>query len=363
MPLQIIHRDITTIKCDAIVNPTDRFYSGGGGTDAQIHRGAGSEMDEACSRLKPLEVGEVEVTPGFGLPTKQVIHTVGPVWKNGVENETMLLRSCYMNALVKAKRMGCGSIAFPLISSGTFGFPKDRVLRIAIDAISDFLFTVDEDIDVYVCVYNRNSFELSKEIALKEYLSRSKRFIYEDHALKMERQEDEVSEPEPEEDGFFASEPEEDYYYSNACISAPSPDYDEEPPMLCGMPAPAPKLSLDEILKQHDDTFAVLLFKLIDLKKMDDVECYKKANVSKNIFYRIRNDGKYHPSKPTVIAFAIALELTIDDTEKLLRSAGYAFAGNNDFDLIIRFYIEQGVYDVFEINEALYKYDQVPLGC
>lgn len=170
MPLQIIHRDITTMDCDAIVNPTDNCFSGSGGTDYAIHTAAGLGLRYECDHLEPLSFGEVAATGGYKLPCRYIIHTMGPVWTGGQRCESVLLRSCYMNALFKASELGAKSIAFPLISSGTFGFPKDKVLRIAIDAISDYIKSSDKEIDVTVCVHDREAFVLSKEIALKEYI-------------------------------------------------------------------------------------------------------------------------------------------------------------------------------------------------
>lgn len=360
MPLQIINRDITTVKCDVIVNPTDCCFSGRGGTDLAIHRAAGKKLDAACAELEPIDSGEIAVTPAFDLPAKYLIHTMGPIWEGGEQNEAVLLRSSYINALVKAKRLGAESIAFPLISSGTFGFPKDKVLRIAIDAISDFLFTTDGEMNVFICVINRRAFELSKDIALREYLNRSLRFVYEDHALKAERNSI----------GSFqrakgrTARMRLDGKPRRVCGKAFMPEKDMCAAPAAAKPMPAKKAgSLAELIKKMDDTFAVMLLKLIDEKGMDDVECYKKANVSKNTFWKINNDPKYKPSKPTVIAFAIALELSIEETSLLLRSAGFALSGNNCFDVIIEFYISNGIYDIFEINSALYQYDQPCLGC
>jgi len=338
MPLQIIHKDITKTDCEAIVNPTDCFYSGSGGADLAIHRAAGSRLEEECAALPPLSVAEVAATRGYELPCRYILHTVGPVWEGGRKNETALLRGCYLNALLKAKRLGAGSVAFPLISSGTFGFPRDRVLRIAIDAISDFLFTADGEMNVFICVLDRDSFELSKDIALREYLDGSARFAYVNHELKMCRVRSAAL------DCALSSEAE-----TEICCAAP--------------PAPTGKPSLADWIKKQDDTFAVLLLKLIDKKGMDDVACYKKANVHKNVFWKIKNDGKYKPSKPTVIAFAISLELSMEETEALLKSAGFALSHNNKFDMIIEFYLSNGCYDIFEINSALYQYDQQCLGC
>ena len=143
MPFHIIHQDITSMDCDAIVNPIDKWLSGSGGTDYAVHKAAGEELDEACQRIADLQVGSVAVTDGYRLPCRYIFHTVGSIWHGGSNNEEVLLRSCYLSSLLKAKKLSLSSIAFPLISSGTFGFPKDRVLRIAIDAISDFLYSTE----------------------------------------------------------------------------------------------------------------------------------------------------------------------------------------------------------------------------
>ena len=342
MPLQIIHRDITTMDCDAIVNPTDNCFSGSGGTDHAIHTAAGLGLRYECDRLEPLSFGEVAVTGGYKLPCRYIIHTMGPVWQGGQCCESVLLRSCYMNALFKASELGAKSIAFPLISSGTFGFPKEKVLRIAIDAISDYIKSSDKEIDVTVCVHDREAFVLSKEIALKEYIDENTkpRFRYEMHAIQM-RPECSVG-ARAKEEVFDA--------YESCCLSC--------------IPTAAPSNEdLSAWIKKQDDTFAVMLLKLIDKKGMTDVQCYKKANVSKGTFWKINNDPKYKPSKATVLAFAIALELSLDETELLLKTVGLSLSHSNVFDLIIEFYITNGNYDIYEINAALFKYDQVCLGC
>lgn len=338
MPLQIVRNDITQVVCDAIVNPTDSFYSGSGGTDLAVHTAAGAELAEECGTLEPLGSGEVAVTKAYGLPCKYVIHTVGPVWTGGDENESVLLRSCYLNALLKASSLGLSSVAFPLISSGTFGFPKDRVLRIATDAISDYLFNTDREMDVTVCVVNRDAFALSREIALREYIDgyRNPRPMYAAHAMSM-----------------APIDREESY---ECCSQLPRP--------CASASVSAPKANkLSDWIKKQDDSFAVMLLKLIDQKGMSDVECYKKANVSKGTFWKINNDPKYRPSKATVLAFAIALELNLEETAQLLRTVGLSLSHSNLFDLIIEFYITNGNYDIYEINSALYQYDQVCLGC
>ncbi|MDO4815617.1 MAG: macro domain-containing protein [Bacillota bacterium] len=341
MPLQIIHKDITTMDCDAIVNPTDSYFSGGGGTDRAIHTGAGPGLSAECERLEPLSFGEVAVTGGYKLPCRYIIHTMGPVWNGGYNCESVLLRSCYMNALFKASELGAKSIAFPLISSGTFGFPKDKVLRIAIDAISDYISNTDKEIFVTVCVHDREAFVLSKEIALKEYIDEhtKPRFRYEAHTVAMAPMHS-CNGPE-EMDACCAS------YSVSSIPTAKAPSRED----------------LSKWIKKQDDTFAVMLLKLIDEKGMTDVQCYKKANVSKGTFWKINNDPNYRPSKATVLAFAIALELSIEETEQLLRTVGLALSHSNLFDLIVEFYITNGNYDIYEINAALFKYDQVCIGC
>lgn len=340
MPLQIIHKDITELVCDAVVNPTDSFFSGSGGTDLAIHKAAGSGLDKACRRLKPLSFGEVAVTDGFNLPSRYIIHTMGPVWTGGNSSESVLLRCCYVNALFKASELGAKSIAFPLISSGTFGFPKDRVLRIAIDAVSDFLFNTEGEMDVTICVLQRDAFVLSREIALREYIDgyRNPRFAYAEHSISMAPM------------------------AKAAKVECNTIQHDE---VCCESVAFSAPLSetLSDWIKKQDDTFAVMLLKLIDKKGMTDVQCYKKANVSKGTFWKINNDPKYKPGKATVLAFAIALELDLEETEQLLKTVGMSLSHSNLFDLIIEYYIANGIYDIYEINSALYQYDQLCLGC
>ena len=327
MPIQIIKRDITKMSCDIIVNPTDDAFSGSGGVDYQIHRAAGPEMERVCASFPPLETGNVQETPGYKLPCKYVIHTVGPVWSGGRYNEPLLLRSCYINSLILALKLGAKSIAFPLISSGTFGFPKDQVLRLALLAISDYLFVNDSDLDVFVCVIDRDSYELGIGSALDHYLE-------------------------------VASN--ENLFFEERCASTAKFLRSECPTAIMSDEAIP---GLENWLKQHDDSFAVTLLKLIDKKGMTDAECYKKANISRKTFSKINTDKDYRPSKQTVIAFAIALELDLDETEQLLRTVGFSLSHSDKFDLIIEFCIRQQLYDVLEINEILYKYDQMCLGC
>ena len=171
MPFSIVHSDITQMRVDAIVNPTDSRFSGSGGVDLAIHQAAGPDLAQACRQLKALRPSEIGVTGGYDLPCKYVLHTVGPVWKGGWANEQALLRGCYLNALLRAAELGAESVAFPLISAGTFGFPKDRVLSVAAEAIRDFLSLRDEDMRVFLCVYDRNAYRVSRRGELERFLN------------------------------------------------------------------------------------------------------------------------------------------------------------------------------------------------
>lgn len=336
MPFSIVHSDITQMRVDAIVNPTDSRFSGSGGVDLAVHQAAGPDLTQECRQLKALRPSEIGVTGGYDLPCKYVLHTVGPVWKGGWANEQALLRSCYLNALFRAVELGAESIAFPLISAGTFGFPKDRVLSVAAEAIRDFLSLRDEDMRVFLCVYDRNAYRVSRRGELERFLN----------SARMEPLSKAMPMPESRSQQIAMPKRVESAAYEEA--------------MSCEAPAPQ---SLEDWLKHQDDTFAVTLLKLIDKKHITEVQCYKRANVSKKTFWKINNDPKYKPSKPTVLAFAIALELSLSETEDLLRTVGFSLSHSSTFDMIIEFYIRKGIYDIYEINAALYQFDQMCLGC
>lgn len=332
MPLHIIRQDITTMRVDAIVNTTNEEMLGYSGVDYAVHTAAGPALDEECGRLAPLGLGEVKVTAGYNLPVKYVIHTSGPVWQGGLMAESIILRSCYWKSLEKAVELGCHTVAFPLISSGTYGYPKDQVLHHAVQIISEFLY--DHELMVYLCVFDRTSYEFSRALYAK--LSA-------------------LVEGDAEQDDCVMERP---------CAV-------ERVEYRCAMPAPkamaaeecAAPLSLRERLRKRDKSFAHKLFDWIDERGMTDVECYKKANVDKKTFSKIKcNPDTYRPSKQTAVAFAIALQLNLEETQDLLASAGLTLSRSFVFDEIIRYFIQEEVYDIFEINEALFEFDQVLLG-
>lgn len=333
MPIQIVRNDITKMRVDAIVNTTNEKMIGYSGVDLAVHTAAGPALKQECAKIAPLGLGTAKITGGYGLPCKYVIHTSGPVWRGGLLGESILLKSCYLESLKLALANGCQSVAFPLISSGNYGYPKDQVLRFAIQVITEFLY--DHEMMVYLCVFDRSSYEFSRTLYAKLI-----RFIEEDQ----------------EKPAFLTQA-------SAACDWA----RDDAAPQI--MPPCAPSVSsvkrksLHEYIKTMDKPFAYKLFDWIDQRGMTDVECYKKANVDKKTFSKIKcNPKTYKPSKQTAVAFAIALRLNLEETQDLLASAGLTLSRSFVFDKIIRYFIQNEIYDIYVINEALFEFDQMLLG-
>ena len=341
MPLQIIRQDITKMRVDAIVNTTNEEMIGYSGVDLAIHTIAGAELDAECAKLAPLGLGQAKISGAYGLPCKYVIHTSGPVWRGGLVGESIILRSCYIESLKLAVKRGCRSIAFPLISSGVYGYPKDQVLKFAIQTITEFLF--DHELPVYLCVFDKESYSFSQKL-----FSDIQDFINDEYV-------------DEHDEGFYeAFDGSIDEIPMAKCIQAPM-CADAMMPRKRETSSAAGK-SLREYMKQMDRSFQEMLFDLIDESGMTDVECYKKANVDKRTFSKIKSNKDYKPSKQTVIAFAISLQLDMDTTQELLATAGFTLSRSKVFDKIIRYFIHNGNYDIFEINEALFEFDQQLLG-
>ncbi|MBO4933629.1 MAG: O-acetyl-ADP-ribose deacetylase [Clostridia bacterium] len=350
MPLFIVENDITRMKCDAIVNAANRSLLGGGGVDGAIHAAAGPELLAECRTLGGCETGGAKITGGYLLPAKRVIHTVGPVWRGGANGEEDLLRSCYRRSLALAEENGCETVAFPLISAGAYGYPKRAAFEVAVDEITAFLR--GSEMTVYIVVYRR------EEALFDEAVTASVAEALRDSA-----------EPEP----VNAAEPrarEKRLFSPLAKRAAPRRRETEEYcdsaagrfAMLaepCGSAAP----ELENQLRDLDESFSQSLLRRIDEKGMTDVECYKRANVDRKLFSKIRGDAGYRPSKQTAVAFAIALRLSRAETDDLLMKAGFALSRSSKFDVIISYFIARGDYDVNRVNEALFAFDQPLLGC
>ncbi len=335
MPFTIVRQDITKMKVDAIVNAANTELQMGGGVCGAIFKAAGaSELQAACKKLAPIQTGDAVITPGFRLFAKYVIHAAGPVYRGGKSGEKEQLRLCYINGLKRAVENKCKSIAFPLISSGIYGCPKDEALRVAIGSIQDFLR--EHELEVYLAVFDKAAFTVSEKL-IGEVESYIDEHYVAEH--KFTRRELLDIEREALEEADLIS------------YNVPS-----------SMQAPTVGTGIDELVGSLDEPFSETLLRLIDAKGKTDVEIYKRANLDRKLFSKIRNGKGYTPSKRTAIALAVALELSLNETDDLLERAGYALSHSHKFDVIVEYFIVSGKYDIFEINEVLFKYDQPLLG-
>ena len=344
MPFEIVRNDITKMTVDAIVNSANPRPVVGLGTDSMIHAAAGPKLLTARQKIGPIGVGCAAITRAYDLNAKYVIHTVGPVWDNGSYGEEQLLRNCYDNSLKLAAKYRCKSIAFPLIATNNYGFPKDKALQIAISAFSSFL--LENEMTIYLVVFHQEAYRLSEKL-FQNVASYIDQYYVDAWDLA-------VYGPERNSCRQQAiRRMDMDLYTPSVCESKSVP---------C---APAPKAkapSLPDFLKQEDAGFTETLLNLIDKSGKKDSEIYKKALLSKQHFSKIRNNPHYKPTKATAISLALALELDLDTTRDLISRAGYALTNSSKFDLIIRYFIEQGLYNVVEINCVLFEYDQSLLG-
>lgn len=332
MPFSLVRNDIVNMRVDAIVNAANSSLAPGGGVCGAIFAAAGrTALDKACRAIGHCDVGSAVITPGFDLPARYVIHAVGPIWQGGSRGEADLLHSCYTRALHLARENGCESIAFPLISSGIFGYPKPQALRVAINAIEEFLLKYE--MQVYLVIFDRAALLISERL-----YENIQRYI-DDRYVELRAFPRQAAEALP-----------------HARQRAEQADLPLAAP--CATPG---KRSLDDLLGHLDESFSRMLLRLIDEKGMTDVEVYKRANLDRKLFSKIRKEG-YNPSRQTALALAIALRLNLDETKDLLGRAGYALSHSNKFDIIIEYFIEEGVYDIFEINEALFAFEQRLLG-
>ncbi|MBR1408588.1 MAG: macro domain-containing protein [Clostridia bacterium] len=360
MPFQIIRNDITKVKADAIVNTANPMPCIGSGTDSAVYAAAG-EAQLLAERKKIGEIapGEVACTPAFRLQAQYILHTVGPVWMGGNRGEREILRSCYAKSLALAAQLKCESIAFPLIASGVYGFPKDEALNIALSEIGKFLLT--GEMKVLLVVLDRRALELSESLVgsieqyIDEHEARSVREAEYKGAGPQERRRLEAARRYNERkalsiDGPGAEETaEEDVLFAAPMLK------EDSLPVFAGK-------SLEDVLDKAGDSFRQKLFKLIDESGMDDVTVYKKANIDRKVFSSIRCKKKYKPKKETALAFAIALRLDMPATLDLLSRAGFTFSPSDRFDLIVAYFITNGKYDIFEINAALFRYGERILG-
>ena len=353
MPFEIVRNDITLMQVDAIVNTTNTEPVVGYGVDSGIHMAAGPELLTAREKLGKIPVGDAAATPAFRLPARYVIHTVGPVWQDGTHREEKLLRSCYERSLQLAWKLECRSVAFPIICAGNQGFPGDLALQTAMQAISAFL--LKHEMQVYLVVFSRDTFRLSEKLFHKVSSFIDQNYVDAQHRKQYELEE--LWEAQ------VCRRPAE----RNMCMPSPPMAAQEcmaprKAPKKSSLPFVRPKPSLQELLRETDAGFSETLLTLIDRTGKKDSEVYTRANVSRQHFSKIRNNPDYKPTKTTAIAFAIALELDLEQTRDLIGRAGYALTNSSKFDVIIMYFIREKNYNMFDINAALFEFDQSLLG-
>ncbi len=358
MPFELVRNDITRMRVDAIVNAANCSLLGGGGVDGAIHRAAGPELLQECRTLGGCPTGQAKITGAYRLPCKYVIHTPGPVWQGGGHGEKELLTSCYRSSLRLAAEHGCETVAFPLISAGVYGYPKDQAIRVASDTIREFLS--DHEVTVYLVIYDRSAYVISQTLydGIRAYISDAEippdygereayRKAYGNAAMA------EWEEKKAEKKPLFQRAKEKKRAAEVLFPTAPL--------MEAGEPA-APSHSLEEYVSELDEGFRDMLLRKIDEQGITDAACYKRANVDRKLFSKIKNQPDYRPGKSTVLAFAVALRLPLPEMREMLGKAGFSLSHSSKADLIVEYFVLKGCYDVFEINEALFSFDQKLLG-
>lgn len=355
MPFEIVRNDIVNMQVDAVVNTANPSPIIGSGVDSGIHKKAGYELLIARQKIGCINFGDAVITPGFNLDAKYVIHTVGPIWEDGNHGEEQILSSCYRKSLTLAKENACDSIAFPLIATGNYGFPKPLALQIAVREISAFL--LENEMQIYLVVFGKDAF------ALSEKLFKSVSSYIDENYIRSKTIDEYGTE------NVYASPLEiirirerlerTNRIQEDICLSQ---EMEECLAMSIAEALPMDSDDLGQLLKNLDAGFSETLLQLIDRTGKKDSEIYKKANVDRKLFSKIRNNMDYKPSKTTALAFAFALELDIDETKEFIGRAGFALSHSSKFDVIVEYFIVNKNYNVFELNEVLFAFDQPLIG-
>lgn len=345
MPFLMIRNDITKVTADAIVNPANRNLLQGSGTSRAIYQAAGEqELTAACEAIGYCEPGRAVCTPAFGLPAKYIFHAVCPAWHGGFFGEAKQLAGAYHSALELAAEYHCESVAFPLLSSGNYGYPKEQAFRIAVDTITQYV--MEHDLTVYLVLYDRHSLAVSRKLftSVEEYIN--------DH---------------------YVAQNDESYQFDRRRRESVERRRwrleEEATPMLETAAAPPPPAtapiaarSLEHLMDNLGESFTTRLLRLIDERGLKDSTVYKQSNISRQHFSKIQCNRDYNPKKKTVLAFAVGLHLSEDETIDLLKSAGYAFSDGSKRDWIVRYCLEQKIYNINQVNTLLFEYDQEQLG-
>ena len=363
MPFRLVRDDITRMRVDAIVNAANTELMAGGGVCGAIFRAAGArELQAACDEIGHVDVGDAVATPGFALPARWVIHTAGPVWHGGKSGEREALASCYARSLELAAELGAASVAFPLISSGIYGYPREEALQVATEGIASFL-AEGHDLDVALVVFDQGAHAIARDLYddvaayIDDAYARNQYLAYPEERRNRLDWEAELlfgaSAPEPAD--MSAPAPAAS---GSASMSRPPAAHMVESEKPC---APPVSDDLTRMLDNLDASFPETLLALIDERGLKDSDVYHRANLSRQYFSKLRA-GSINPSKQVVLALAVALELPLDDCRRLLERAGYALTHTSKRDIIVEYFVSRGSYDIFEINGALFSFDQPLLG-
>ena len=345
MPFLMIRNDITKVAADAIVNPANRNLLQGSGTSRAIYQAAGEqELTAACEAIGYCEPGRAVCTPAFGLPAKYIFHAVCPAWQGGLFGEAEQLAGAYHSALELAAEYHCESVAFPLLSSGNYGYPKEQAFRIAVDTITQYV--MEHDLTVYLVLYDRHSLAVSRKLfaLVEEYI-----------------------------DDHYVAQNDESYQFDRRRRESVERRRwrleEEATPMLETAAAPPPPAttpmaarSLEHLMDNLGESFTTRLLRLIDERGLKDSTVYKQSNISRQHFSKIQCNRDYNPKKKTVLAFAVGLHLSEDETIDLLKSAGYAFSDGSKQDWIVRYCLEHKIYNINQVNTLLFQWDQEQLG-
>lgn len=328
MPLNFVQGDITKIKCDAIVNAANNSLLGGGGVDGAIHRAAGKGLLEECRKLGGCETGQAKITGAYNLPCKYVIHTVGPIYKNGRHSERELLESCYVNSLELAKQNGCKTIAFPMISAGVYGYPFADALRVAVDTSRKFL--TKNEMTIYIVIFDKKEFRIDSKLyeQAESYIDFNYAGVYYDEKAERLRRA-----------GMM--------FVNDTIPGQKSIEYNEK----------KDSVSLKDALSQMDEPFHSLMMRRLDEKEISDGLCCKKANLDYGYITKLRENSDFIPAKFELISIAFALELTLEETNELLQKAGYSLSHGDKIDVIAEFFLLKKNYNIFEFNEVIFAFN------
>ena len=351
MPFLMIRNDIAKVTADAIVNPANRNLLQGSGTSRAIYQAAGEqELTAACEAIGRCDLGRAVCTPAFGLHAKYIFHAVCPAWHGGGFGEAEQLAGAYHSALELAAEYHCESVAFPLLSSGNYSYPKEQAFRIAVDTITQYV--MEHDLTVYLVLYDRDSLAVSRKLftSVEEYID--------DHYVAQN------------DESYGSGRRRREYverWEDAALADREYPAQECAPPVFAAAPpppaaAPMAARSLENLMDNLGESFTTRLLRLIDERGLKDSTVYKQSNISRQHFSKIQCNRDYNPKKKTVLAFAVGLHLSEDETIDLLKSAGYAFSDGSKRDWIVRYCLEHKIYNINQVNTLLFEYDQEQLG-